>query len=106
MNDQLTLLRRIAALEEALDRSGEGMTGAGTIVCQTTSLGSYPTAATAFYAVFPVAAGGAEVEGGAVTLNPESIPFYAYNIGSKVPPPGTNVLAHAVPNRWVFSWNG
>jgi hypothetical protein len=72
----------------------------------TTTLGSYPTSATSFFTCNPLIILGQEVEGGAGVVAAGAAMFFALNLGSAIPPQGTQVLATFVGNRWVFRYDG
>jgi hypothetical protein len=76
------------------------------IAAQTKTLATYPTGAQSFYACSPLAVLGTEVEGGLGTMSLGSSTFYALNLGSAVPPIGSNILVTFVDNRWVFRYDG
>jgi hypothetical protein len=73
---------------------------------QTTVITAYPTMAQVFYACLPLTILGAEVEGSLGSITAGVSTFFALNIGSMVPPVGTNILATFVDNRWVFRYDG
>ncbi len=92
-------------LVNRLDVSG----GEGSLaqLLTTVEIMAYPTTAGAFYAGNPTYVNGAETEGGVASYSPDpSQVMYAYNLGTKVPPEGTQVVAHAVGGRWVFRYDG
>lgn len=107
MSELRTQRERQAALDESFDRSDAPPTdcSAATLLT-TTTVGTYPTSASAFYACFANDVGGVETEGTAATYSTGTAIVYALNIGSAVPPSGTKVVAHAVGGRWVFRWDG
>jgi hypothetical protein len=73
----------------------------------TTTVMSYPNVAGAFYAGNPTYVNGTEVEGGIASYAPDATQvIYAYNVGTKVPPENTLIVAHAVGGRWVFRYDG
>ena len=76
------------------------------LVAQTKTLSSYPSAAQKFFACAPLTVLGPEVEGSAGTITPGSATFLALNLGSAVPPAGTNIVATFVDSRWVFRFDG
>lgn len=82
--------------------------GRDTLLARTTTIASYPTAAATFYALLPLVLTGAEVEGGPGTVTPAiaAAAFLAWNLGSAVPPSGTQVVATFVGNRWAFRYDG
>ena len=79
--------------------------GTPCLVAQTTKVSTYPTSAQNFFACSPVVVLGAEVEGARATLTALSPIFYALNLGSAIPPQGTDVVASFVGNRWVFRYD-
>jgi hypothetical protein len=79
--------------------------GAPCLVAQTTVVKTYPTQAQSYFACSPVAVLGAEVEGGAANLTAQPPLFLALNLGSALPPRGTDVIATFVGNRWVFRYD-
>ena len=72
----------------------------------TTTIKSYPTSAQRFYGCVPQTLLGVEVEGGPGSFTQEPSTFFALNLGTSIPPPGTNVLATFVESRWVFRYDG
>jgi hypothetical protein len=110
MPGDLRILRgRLRAGQEALD-SAEGHTplhGSAAVLAMTTSAGSYPTTAAAFYAMLPQEVDGPETEGSPASYTAgSSTSFYAWNAGTVVPPSGTPVVCHAVGGRWCFRYDG
>ncbi|MGO9463093.1 MAG: hypothetical protein ACLQVF_02875 [Isosphaeraceae bacterium] len=95
-------------LDDLVDRqTASGTEGSLAQLLTTVTILTYPTAAGAFYAGNPTYVNGAEVEGGVASYSPDaSQVIYAYNLGTKVPPEGTRVVAHAVGGRWVFRYDG
>jgi hypothetical protein len=95
-------------LSDQLDRIGPcGAEGTAALIVQTTTVTTYPTAAGEFYACNPVGIDGSETEGGAATYTADSAQvIYCLNVGTAVPPNGTNVLASAVGGRWCFRYDG
>ena len=106
--DEVRRLRiRDAALVDGLGRRDRDQTfGMPCLLAQTKKISSYPTVAQSFYACAPSSLLGPEVEGGAGTVTPGPSTFFALNLGSVVPPIGTNILATFVDNRWVFRFDG
>jgi hypothetical protein len=74
------------------------------LLCVTAVFTTYPTTASAFFYVIPVALLGTQAEGSPGTTTPDPSGFFAFNLGSTVPPNGTQVLVSRVPNRWVFPY--
>ncbi len=79
--------------------------GTPCLVAQTTRVSTYPTSAQSFFACSPVAVLGAETEGAPAVLTALSPIFFALNLGSAIPPQGTDVIASFVGNRWVFRYD-
>lgn len=76
------------------------------LVAQTKVQSSYPSVAQNFFACAPLTILGLEVEGGTGVIMPGSATFLALNLGSAVPPAGTNIVATFVDSRWVFRFDG
>ena len=106
--DEAKRLRdREAALRDDLSRRDRPPSlGSPSLVVQTRTLNTYPTAAQRFYACVAQTVLGAEVEGGPGNFTPGPASFYALNLGSSIPPVGTYVLATFVESRWVFRYDG
>lgn len=85
---------------------GQSSRGAPTMVGRTKTVGTYPTAAAKFYACSPVGVTGPESEGSSGTKTVDtSATIYAFNLGTAIPPSGTDVLLTFVDSRWVFRWD-
>lgn len=108
MHDDIRILRdRDQAAQRDIDRLSDSAPGGSrSLLCKTTTVSSYPTAAQAFYAVFNVEADGDESEGSSATLTAGTDAFYAWNCGSAIPPSGTCVIVHSVAGKMVFEFNG
>jgi hypothetical protein len=106
--DEAKRLRvRDAALADDLLRPRTAPTeGAPCLVVTMTTLGSYPSTPSCFFVCNPITVLGAETEGGTGILTSDNSTFFAYNLGSAVPPQGTAVLVTFVGNRWVFRYDG
>jgi hypothetical protein len=105
-DDAKRLFTREVALTDEVKRSDSDPTlGLITLLASTTTLSRYPTSANCYFACQPLTLLGAEVEGGAGLTSATSAPFFALNIGSTVPPNGTQVVATRVDNRWVFRYD-
>jgi hypothetical protein len=91
-------------LDRVVDSSGGG---APAVLLTTTTVNKYPTFAVSYFACNPTELGGDEVEGGTA---PSSVDnqrvVFALNVGRRIPPSGTPVVAHAVGARWVFRFDG
>ena len=107
-HDEAKRLRiRDAALVDLFSQGGrDPSSGMPCLVARTKQVSSYPTAAQQFFACSPVNVLGPEVEGGAGSLTLGISTFFALNLGSVVPPVGTNILATFIDNRWVFRYDG
>jgi hypothetical protein len=72
----------------------------------TSTLGSYPSVPRSFYYVKRCMLLGKEIEGspGVVTGTAET--FYAWNVGSTVPPLGQQVECSFIDTRWIFRHDG
>jgi hypothetical protein len=99
---------RQKALSGVIDRIAPfAADGSTALLVTTTMVTAYPSTAAAFYASNPTEIDGSEVEGGAAAYTPDaSQVVYVLNVGSKVPPVGTRVVAHAVGGRWVCRYDG
>lgn len=97
-------LREIQKAREALDTTPAGK--GASMLCVTTSLGSYPTMSPAAFAVVPEECDAEDDEGAAATYtdNTDST-FFAINLGTNVPPQGSRIIVHAVGGRWLFRWS-
>jgi hypothetical protein len=106
-DDAKRLRMRDANLSVEFSQSGRDPSlGMPCLLAQTTTIKAYPTSAQSFYACSPLSILGTEVEGGEGTITAEPSTFFALNVGSAVPPTGTNILATFVDNRWVFRYDG
>jgi hypothetical protein len=76
------------------------------ILATTTTVATYPTSASAFYAINPTDAGGTETEGGTASFTAGSAILYALNVGTQIPPNGAKIVVHAVGGRYVFRYDG
>lgn len=107
MHDEARTIReRHADLLEQIDRLDRPDCPGETVVAATTTATLYPSAAGSYYAMNPVQLGGAETEGASATTTADATRvFYAYNLGSTVPPAGTKVLCHSASGRWNFRFD-
>lgn len=78
------------------------------LLAATTTVTTYPTTAGRFFACDVQDLLGAETEGsvGSVTAASPTRRVLALNLGTAVPPIGTNVILVFVPHRWVFRYDG
>jgi hypothetical protein len=79
---------------------------AQSMAAQTVAISSYPGTANVFYGVQALVVTGTETEGSAATTTGSGAKFLAYNLGTHVPPQGTQVLIQRVNWRWVFRYDG
>lgn len=107
MNDLRTNRNRQQTLATLISRlSPPPPDGARSLLVQTTTKTTYPTTAGVFYAVKSVDVDGTELEGATPTFTVETDIFFALNLGSAVPPSGTNILAECFGGMWAFRWDG
>jgi hypothetical protein len=97
--------REVALADDVRRRDSDPTLGLPNLLAQTTTLKAYPTTAQCYYACEPLTVLGAEVEGGAGTTSASPSTFFALNIGSTIPPSGTQVVTTFVGNRWVFRYD-
>ena len=100
---------RAAAAEDRAARAREEVgaaEGAPALAARTVTIAKYPTTAKVFYGVVATTLLGAEVEGGAGQITPGTGQFFALNLGTAVPPSGTDIVIVYVPSRWVFRYDG
>ena len=75
-------------------------------VAQTAISETYPTTANTVYYLAGMSIDADDQEGSDVTLAGDGNEYFAVNLGTRIPPPGTNVLISSVGGRWVFRWDG
>lgn len=97
--------REDALADDVKRRDSDPPLGSPSLLAYTTTLKTYPTTSLSFYACLPLTLLGAEVEGGPGTVSAGDAVFFALNLGSSVPPSGTQVLTTFVGNRWVFRFD-
>jgi hypothetical protein len=79
--------------------------GAPCLVARTKVKLHYPTVANAYYACESMAVLGTETEGGPASATSSGDTYFAYNLGSAVPPQGTPVVTVFIGHRWVFRYS-
>jgi hypothetical protein len=79
--------------------------GSPSLVASTTTLSVYPTSAQSYFACTPLFLLGTEKEGSSGITTAGYAPFFALNLGSSIPPSGTQVLTTFVGSRWVFRYD-
>lgn len=111
MYDDARILRdRMSAAYDAWNAAQAGGPEAGSDAqaVVTTTVTSYPTTAGAMFAVLPCDIDGNESEGATATFVPRAgaDPFFAFNLGTAIPPSGTELLVHEVgTGRWAFRYD-
>ena len=109
MQTSLRVMReRMRDAEDALDAVSDhgSQFGSAAILGITTTVTTYPTTPNVFYAVNPQYLTGNDVESATPTfVTDTSTVIYALNIGSTIPPNGTEIVASAVGGRWVFRYD-
>jgi hypothetical protein len=109
MNDLRILRDRQTAASNSLDRSEAAADpyGSAAMCVITTTVTTYPTVAAEFYACNPNLLTGSEAEGATPTFTADTNTIvYALNLGTAVPPNGTNLVVHAAGGRWCFRYDG
>jgi hypothetical protein len=108
MDNPLRVMRERQQIASAdLDRSGDESPycNAAAIVV-TTTITTYPTSANAYYACNVLLVTGSVSEGATPTITTDtSTVIMAYNVGSTIPPNGTQLVVHSVGGRWTFRWD-
>ena len=95
-------LRGSALADIVVRQDSDPPVGAPSLLARTTALSSYPTTPACYFACQPLSLLGTELEGMPAAIAPGDSTFFALNLGSTVPTPGTQVLTTFVGNRWVF----
>ena len=84
-----------------------GEDGSEAALVQTKAATAYPTAPASFFACSPLRIDGPEAEGAGVSLAADaSRTIFAFNLGTRVPPVGTRLIAHSCGGRWTFRYDG
>lgn len=106
-SDDVYFRNRLAKLEDKLNRLSPPSEGASVQLVQTTMKDTYPTNPSRFFAVHPLSIDGLAAEGESATLTADTDrTFYAYNLGSSLPPNGTRLLVTTCGGRNVFRYDG
>jgi hypothetical protein len=98
-------VRENALFDDIERQDSDPSFGFPSMLAQTTTSSSYPTAARSYFACVPLTLLGSEQEGGAGLVSTGWSSFLALNLGAKVPPNGTWILTTFVGNRWVFRYD-
>lgn len=111
VEDELQMLRQeVAELRELIDRLGEPPPqGNKCLVGITATKNGYPNTNTPprWYWIQRQSVGGTESEGGTAVLTPTDTAaggFFALNIGTRRPPPGTRVEINDTGQRFTFNY--
>jgi hypothetical protein len=89
---------------EEHDRAYPDPKGSASFLCTVASGGS--GAAQRYYLVSRIDLLGVEADGAAGDLRPTQDSFLAFNVGTAVPPVGTQMIVCSVDSRWVFQYDG
>ena len=109
MNDLRVMRERQLVAASWLDRQAETAEphGSAALIVKTYTKTTYPTSAAAFYACSPQLITGNETEGGTPTFTTDgNTTIYGLNLGTSIPPSGTQVVLHSVGGRWCFRYDG
>ncbi len=108
MSDLRVMRERQIAASSALDRSGDlAPYASAALIVVTTTVTTYPTSAAEFYACNPRQITGSVAEGASpVYTTDTSTVVYALNVGTQIPPSGTELVVHSVGGRWCFRYDG
>jgi hypothetical protein len=79
--------------------------GSPSMLARTTTLTTYPSSAQSYYACTPLTLLGTEKEGTPGVITAGYSTFFSLNLGTTVPPTGTQVLTTFVGSRWVFRYD-
>lgn len=104
-----TLRLRMEEMRAILDRldSRDSPAGCAATVLRTKTVDTYPASAGSYFACDVVNASGDEEEGEAAGLGTvATTTVFALNVGTKLPPDGTDVLASVADGRYVFQYDG
>jgi hypothetical protein len=95
------LARKVAQQQPAASSAGNYL------IVRTFAKAAYPTAAKAVYACRVVDVSFAEQEGVSVVVTPRTeTELFVGNVGTKVPPNGTEHRAYQHNGRWIMEYNG
>ncbi len=98
-------IRGTALADELKGCEFEPACGTPSLLAQTKVVTAYPTTPQCYFACQPLALLGQEVEGAPGAVSPSPVTFFALNLGTSVPPIGTQVVVTFVGNRWVFRYD-
>jgi len=103
MREERTLRSRQAESDVELDRLDESPPiPPRPILCQTKTVGTYPTTAKSFYAVNVIDPDGTEAEGSSGSFSATTGTRFALNGGTQIPPSGTYILCEELNGRLTF----
>ncbi len=108
MSELRVLRDRAVAAQADIDRLDDSAPGGSrSLLCKTTTVTTYPSSASSFFAVIAQDADGPETEGASATFTDSTgDAFYAYNVGSAIPATGSQVIVHFVGGKACFRWDG
>ena len=98
-------IRETGLAEEVKRSLIDPFLGSPSMLVLTTTVRTYPTVAPSYFACRALTLLGNEVEGGAGVTTSASSSFFALNLGSTIPPVGTQLVVTFVGNRWVFRYD-
>lgn len=105
-DDVKRFLTRETELNDDIDRRDLNPAfGSPSILASTTTLSLYPTSAQSYFACTPLTLLGTEKEGSPGVTTPGYSTFFALNLGTAIPPSGTQVLTTFIGSRWVFRYD-
>ena len=110
MSATRVLRERVGYLSDSLDRAARpGINCSAAVVGVTTTIKTYPTVANSYFGITPQRITGTNAEGDTGTFASditETTKMVALNIGTQLPPEGTQVVCHGVGGRWAFRYDG
>jgi len=107
MHDEIYFRDKILELKDQLDTLDNPSEGSVSALVQTITETAYPTTPSSFFAVSPLLVDGAEREGVLASFTPDPARiFYAFNLGTGVPPVSTKLIVTSTGGRWTFRWDG
>ena len=107
MQDEIRRVRlESLSLGEEISATTRSQTVAPThAFVQTATKDTYPTTANAFYYCQVCSISGTPTEGGSATITPLAGRFlFVYNVGTTIPPVGTQRVAHVQGSVWTMNF--
>jgi hypothetical protein len=106
MSESRIMRSRQADLEQYNDRLAPNSIDCDVSVLGTTAeKEAYPTVAAAVYFIETANLDGSDAEGSTASVVADGGSLFALNLGSQVPPVGTNVIVTSVGGRWCFRFD-